>query len=207
MTLHRCEWIWSPRLKTFAHSIQTSRGEPWKAVELAPDEVVYWRGRPQRVCLRWGALFLPLLGLTLIWFACFELMSIFVTGLGIFCLICAFLNFLNLKYAIYLLTDRRICIDNTFFRTRREYDLLSYFRDYKGEFSYCTWQPGNRWDFCVIRSALYDGHNTKFVFFHSILKEDLASIKRAEREIRARHNVPVVDPRYRTSHTICRWFK
>ena len=217
MTLHRCVWSWSPRLKLFKHFIQTSRGEPWKEVTIASDEVVYWQGRPHKVYLRWSMLLFPTIGLTLIWVACFELtfaiqirsMAILVTGLGSLCLICSFFNFLNLRNTTYLLTDRRVCIDNNLFHIRREYDLLSYLKNYKGDFaSYRTWQLSNRWDLCVIRSARFDGHaNVMFVFFHSITKEDVAILKRAEFKIRVKHNAPAVDPRYRTCNTICRWFK
>lgn len=201
MTLHRCEWSWSSRVKTFKHAIRPSRGEPWKEVAIASDEVVYWQGRPHKVYLRWSLLLFPAIGLALIWAACFELtfalqirtMAIIVTGLGLVCLVCSFFNFLNLRNTTYLLTDRRVCVSNNLFHIRREYDLPSYLKDCKGEFaSYRTWQPSTRWDLCLIRSALYDGHaNAMFVFFHSISREDVAAIKRAEREIRVKHNAPL----------------
>lgn len=217
MTLHRCEWIWSSRLTAFTHRIRTFRDGPWKEVSVASDETVYWQGRPHRVYLRWGVWFFPIVGLALIGFACFELtfavqirsMAILVTGLGASCLICSFLHFLNLSNTTYLLTDRRICVDNNLFHIRREYDLPSYLKRYKGEFaSYRVWQPGNRWDLCLIRSARFDGHaNAMFIFFHSISKEDAAVIKRAESAIRIRHKAPPPDPRYSACHTICNGFR
>lgn len=217
MMLHRCIWSWSPRLKVFKHFIRTFRGEPWKEVVIASDEILYWQGRPHKVYLRWSILLFLAIGLSLIWVACFELtfaiqirtMAIIVAGFGIVCLICSFINLLNLRNTTYFLTDRRVIVSNNLFHIRYEYDLLSYLKNYKGEFaSYCVWQPSNRWDLCLIRSALYDGHaNVMFVFFHSVLKEDVAIIKRVEHEIRGKHNAPLVDPRYRTCHAFCRWFR
>ena len=152
MIWHRCKWVWNASLNLYKHSIQTSYKEPWRELDIASDETVYWQGRPQRVFLRWSMLIFPTIGLALIWVACSKLtfspvmrtMSIIVAGGGIFCLICAFLNFLNLSYTTYLLTDRRVCIDNTLFHIRHEYDLPSYLKDFYGDFAFRqTWQPSN----------------------------------------------------------------
>lgn len=217
MTLHRYTWVWSSSLTTFTHRRQTSRGEPWKEVTVMADETVYWQGRPQRVYLRWSTLLFPIIGFALIGFACFELtfavqvrtMAILVAGLGTMCLICTFLSFLNLRNTTYLLTDRRVCVSNNLFHIRHEYDLSSYLKRYKGEFAFRrVWQPSNRWDLCLMRSCLFDGHgNAMFISFYSILKADADIIKRAEFEIRVKHRAPPTDPRYATSHIICSVFR
>lgn len=136
-----------------------------------------------------------------------QTMSIIVAGGGIFCLICAFLNFLNLSYTTYLLTDRRVCIDNTLFHIRHEYDLPSYLKDFYGDFAFRqTWQPSNLWDICLISSTFYSqSANGMFVFFCSLSKKDIAIIKQAEVKIRLKYNAPAPDPRYPHRHDRGSW--